>query len=245
MKIKPFLRVLTNPSCWTQSDPYSEEWDEELNKAMESHTFEYTDEFVARIGDLRVWISNHPYASFTPYSGGSFFTEVRPKRYTILAAMDKLIKDTQKGETMKLKDGLYVAKDSNGEIWAYSTKPTKTGGYWYLEEPELAIEIEISPEFFDNLPDLGPWDKSLHKVVNGELVPVIDRPDLKIDDKVWVCDMEPIGTTHRDRYVPRHFAGWSKGGRGIRTYACGRTSHTGSTSVTWSKWSLEDPNKEK
>lgn len=63
------------------------------------------------------------------------------------------------------------------------------------------------------------------------------RPDLKIDDPVWV--QESTG-----RWLPRHFAGWSDDGR-IQAFGSGTTSHTnkieGSGVSTWKFYYLENP----
>lgn len=82
------FRVLTTPSCWLQNYPYSPEWDKELNRLMASQRFENVDKYTATLGRHEVWISNHPYASFTLRNLG-----VRPKRSTILRAQRKLIGD--------------------------------------------------------------------------------------------------------------------------------------------------------
>lgn len=86
-----YLRVLLTPSCWLQNCPYSKEWDETLNKLLELETFEpFVMGFSTKLKGIIIWIANHPYNSFTTVLGGY---EVRPKRSTILKAMDKFQKD--------------------------------------------------------------------------------------------------------------------------------------------------------
>lgn len=59
------------------------------------------------------------------------------------------------------------------------------------------------------------------------------RPDLKIDDPVWVRDLKAA------RWLPRHFAGWSDDGS-MQAFADGTTSHTHRTGVsTWKLYSLK------
>ncbi len=90
MKIKDFFRVLFTPSCWFQNYEYSEVWDKQLNELMKKEKFKYVFGYSAILGYYTIWIGNHPYASFTMKVGPY---EVRPKRSTILNAMDKLQKD--------------------------------------------------------------------------------------------------------------------------------------------------------
>lgn len=87
-----YLRVLLTPSCWFQNCfRYSKEWDETLNKLLVLETFEpFEKGYSVKLKGIIIWIANHPYNSFTIILGGY---EVRPKRSTILKAMDKLQKD--------------------------------------------------------------------------------------------------------------------------------------------------------
>jgi hypothetical protein len=87
--MKTFLRILFTPSCWLQLNPYSAVWDARLNELMKTHKFERNSECTAKIGNITVWIENHPYASFTADHG----PRVRPSRRTILKAHDKLVSD--------------------------------------------------------------------------------------------------------------------------------------------------------
>lgn len=84
------LRVLVTPSCWLQNYPYSTAWDAELRRLMNTNCFVCEDRYTALLDGRRIWISNHPYASFTPYWE---IARVRPSRSTILEAFDKLQRD--------------------------------------------------------------------------------------------------------------------------------------------------------
>jgi hypothetical protein len=85
------LRVLTTPSCWLQNNSYSRQWDRRLKELMATHRFVRTSRHTAMLGDVLIWIANHPYASFSPY--GDREMEIRPSRLTIFRAHDKLMRD--------------------------------------------------------------------------------------------------------------------------------------------------------
>ena len=81
------IKVLTTPLCWLQNYEYSRELDIEINRLLDSgETFKDITGYEATLGDLRLWVENHPYASFT-------IMRARPSRATILRAMDKLVVD--------------------------------------------------------------------------------------------------------------------------------------------------------
>lgn len=100
--MKYLLRVLFNPVCWLQNNSYSAEWDFELKQLLCEHKFVKTSSCTAMLGDVHIWIENHPYSSFHPYSnsllhkqpdGFDFDDEIRPSRMTIFYAMDRLQDD--------------------------------------------------------------------------------------------------------------------------------------------------------
>ncbi len=76
---------------------YSAEWDAKLNKLLDTHSFTKIDKYRASLGDTRVWIANHPYASFLPCVEGrgdwGVAIEIRPSRATIARAHLKLDHD--------------------------------------------------------------------------------------------------------------------------------------------------------
>lgn len=89
MKLSNAIKVLIRPDCWMQYHSYSEAWDAVLNRMMETEKFKRLNDCKSDIGGVTVWIKNHPYASFTPED-----VNARPKRSTILRAMEKFITDT-------------------------------------------------------------------------------------------------------------------------------------------------------
>lgn len=73
------------PDYWLQNHTYSKAWDRKLNELLDKYDFTNIGSYTAMLGDTAIWISNHPYASFTPYG-----RDVRPRRKTILRAWRKL-----------------------------------------------------------------------------------------------------------------------------------------------------------
>jgi hypothetical protein len=89
--VKDALAVFFTASCWSQNHPYSALWDARLNRLLREFHFTDITEHTAKLGDYKIWIDNHPYASFTPYGMG--VPEVRPRRATILRAYKQLLAD--------------------------------------------------------------------------------------------------------------------------------------------------------
>lgn len=95
------FKVLFTPSCWLQNHSYSADWDFDLRMLMQEHKFEMIDGYIVRLGGVIIWYQNHPYASFRPWNsiahahddGKQHETEIRPRRVTMLEAMDKLNRD--------------------------------------------------------------------------------------------------------------------------------------------------------
>lgn len=77
------LKVIFSPSYWLMNYNYSKVWDEKLNELLEKNNFTDIGEYDATIWEYKVWISNHPYASFR-------CNNVRPSRRTIMKARVKL-----------------------------------------------------------------------------------------------------------------------------------------------------------
>lgn len=89
--------VLFKPRYWIMNDPVSKEWDSELNQLLDNHSFSFVsyrsdpdeiDTYNIMLGTNRLWIRNHPYASFVHTSMGR-----RAKRSTILKAEHKIKKE--------------------------------------------------------------------------------------------------------------------------------------------------------
>lgn len=81
-----FFFFLIRPNYWFMNYPYSQEWDEEIKELSEKSITEI-ERYSCRMGEVLIWIENHPYASFTPYS-----CNFRPSRMTIYKLHKKLIK---------------------------------------------------------------------------------------------------------------------------------------------------------
>ncbi len=86
------LHVMITPSCWLQNEAYDDKWDKQLNQAIDLRIpFRDIQEHNALILDKEVWISNHPYASFTIDIKKTFRCQrARPSRAVILKAEDWL-----------------------------------------------------------------------------------------------------------------------------------------------------------
>jgi hypothetical protein len=74
--------------------PVSMEWDSKLNVLMDNHTFNYINQYTARLGDHIIWISSHSYASFSDYTHGD--SKLLPAFSTVMRAIDKLNYDCPK-----------------------------------------------------------------------------------------------------------------------------------------------------
>lgn len=86
------LQFIFRPSYWCMLYPYSKEWDRKLNKLLDEERFKEISFCTAVLGTQKIWIANHPYASFTPY-GIYDRIEVRSSRLTIKRARKKLLND--------------------------------------------------------------------------------------------------------------------------------------------------------
>lgn len=74
--------------------PVDMRWDKKLNELLDNNKFVKRDKYTVELGDTNLWVSNHPYASFTLYDRKrGTVGEVRPKRMTIYKAWKKLKKD--------------------------------------------------------------------------------------------------------------------------------------------------------
>ncbi len=74
--------------------PISMEWDRKLNILMDNHSFEYINQYTAKLGDYVIWINGHSYASFSDYTHGE--SKLLPTYKTVLRAIDKLDYDCPK-----------------------------------------------------------------------------------------------------------------------------------------------------
>ena len=77
------------PSFWIRTKRTSRAWDRRLNALLDAG-IPFTDIgcYTARIGDYKVWIENHPYASFTLYGDGK--SDIGVSRSTVARAREWL-----------------------------------------------------------------------------------------------------------------------------------------------------------
>jgi len=71
------------------NNKYSEAWDKKLKELLKTEDFKNINHYNADLWGFIIWITNHPYASFT-YRG------LRPSRFTIMEAKKKLDRDIVK-----------------------------------------------------------------------------------------------------------------------------------------------------
>jgi len=119
--------------------------------------------------------------------------------------------------------------DEDGDVFLF-TKWTK--GKWSTlvhsnSYPERVGDIFTAIDILANPHEMKPY--------NGE-VPLSLKPDLKIDDPIWVNDGSAIA------WHPRHFSGWREDGW-LTTWVGGKTSHTTTDKSAWPKYSLTNPNE--
>ena len=77
------IQFVFRPTYWLMNYSYSKEWDKELNTLMDEHFFTNFQTYTTKLGDRKIWVENHPYASFTKVTLGP---TVRPSRLTIVRA---------------------------------------------------------------------------------------------------------------------------------------------------------------
>ena len=96
------------PNYWLMNHDYCEKWDAELRQLMKQHDFKqltekighikYICKYEAKLGDRKIWVENHPYASFCDRTITDFHyrKRKRPSRQTIYLAKKKLEEDKKK-----------------------------------------------------------------------------------------------------------------------------------------------------
>ena len=87
-KLSDIINGALNPKYWLMNEPYNEDWDKVLNDLLDKHNFTEIDTYHATLGDARLWITNHPYASFVYMSDTVC---VRPSKATLSKAYRKLM----------------------------------------------------------------------------------------------------------------------------------------------------------
>lgn len=85
------LAIVFRPKYWITNHGYNEVWDRELNRLLDEHIiFTNVSEHTAYLGNVCIWIANHPYASFVPYSRHSINPKYRASRKTVYRAYKRL-----------------------------------------------------------------------------------------------------------------------------------------------------------
>lgn len=82
--LKENIRILLKPSYWIMNNTYSKNWDNKLNYLLDNYDFEYIDPYISKLGNIIIWTTNHPYASFKPRN-----SDIRASRKTIYKANKK------------------------------------------------------------------------------------------------------------------------------------------------------------
>lgn len=114
--MKDFLKGLLfifMPHYWIMNERYGKVWDKELNELMSKYKFEIESEgHIAKLGNRRIWIANHPYSSFMLIKDGYHCSsfDIRPSRLTIWRAERKLKEDTigRKSKFQREKEALII-----------------------------------------------------------------------------------------------------------------------------------------
>lgn len=66
--IYDLIYAFTHPWTWTRNYQFDVEWDDYFNDLMRNHKFKFHDLYVASLGDVLIYTTSHPYASFRPFS---------------------------------------------------------------------------------------------------------------------------------------------------------------------------------
>ena len=123
----------------------------------------------------------------------------------------------------------WIAEDRNGFQYFYHDKPYLEYEQWHYRTGWAKI---MGIKF-----DLGnDYKKSLHKINHetGEFEKYIEKPDLKVDDRILVRD------SNSGYWIPRHFSHWN--GNLCMCFDGGKTSwsENGCGVYPWEHWKLPD-----
>lgn len=81
---------LFHPNTWVRNRYYSKAANRRLKDLMRKYSFEYSGDYITKIGGEIYWIENHPYDSFHRHTNQS---EGLPSRRTVLKARKKYEQD--------------------------------------------------------------------------------------------------------------------------------------------------------
>jgi hypothetical protein len=115
----------------------------------------------------------------------------------------------------------WVVEDVIGEQYFYKNEPEEVPNHWYGYGFLLDEKLDLGTD----------WKKSKRRVINN--VVQDPRPDLKVDDPVYVRQGEHCG------WEPRYFHSWDEKGL-IRTFPEGRTSFSqrNNSFLSWNYYKL-------
>ena len=99
------IQFVFRPTYWLMNYSYSKEWDKELNTLMDEHFFTDFQNCTAKLGDTKIWVENHPYASFTKFTLENGY-HYRPSRLTLLRAKRHLKFSIQNQRYITLRNQL-------------------------------------------------------------------------------------------------------------------------------------------
>jgi hypothetical protein len=88
-ELKWFFVFMFKGEYWDPLYKQDRTWDTELNDLLDNYDFIEIKEHTAKLGNYEIWISNHPFASFSNYSS-SHDSKILPLRRTRLRAWKKL-----------------------------------------------------------------------------------------------------------------------------------------------------------
>lgn len=74
---------------------YNKEWDKHLLALLATETFErveYHSDYVYALGEIQIWVGNHPYTSFVPWTNMSR-PYYRASLFTLFLAEEKFTKE--------------------------------------------------------------------------------------------------------------------------------------------------------
>ena len=171
--------VFINPNYWIMNENYSKTWDDELKSLMNEHSFTEIGEYQAKLGNTTIWISNHPYASFTNYTFGRNISG-RASRLTIYKAKQKLDKDK-------------IASSQN---------PNKIGFNLSINDLMLWVRILLNPNYWITTERYSKtWNDELNRLMNEHSFTEIDEYTAKLGNTtVWVANHPYVSFTNYNTF---------------------------------------------
>ena len=103
------LQFIFRPSYWVMIEPYSKELDLLMNDLLDKYEFNNISPFTARLGKIKIWIANQPYACMKPYDY-NFEYHYRPSRLTIKRGISLLNKVKPSEEKVKIAEIMKLRK---------------------------------------------------------------------------------------------------------------------------------------